>query len=109
MELKSQDIQSKAIRFSLEDNGQEIGRVFLYLIQNELHPVPYGLLEDLFVVESHRNQGVGRQLVEKVIVAAKENHCTKLLATSRHGRDELHAWYERLGFKNHGVEFRMDF
>ena len=108
MELKSTEIQSRAIRFSIEDNGVEVGRAYLYLVKNDLHAVPYGLLEDLFVVESHRSQGVGRQLVDQIITTARENKCSKLLALSRYSRTEVHAWYERLGFKDYGKEFRMD-
>lgn len=109
MELKSTEIQSKAIRFSIEDNGSEVGRAYLYLIKNDLHEVPYGLLDDLFVAETHRSQGIGRQLIEKIIASAREHHCSKLIATSRYSREEVHAWYLRLGFKDWGREFRMDF
>ncbi len=31
------------------------------------------------------------------------------LATSRTSRPQVHELYERLGFRNHGVEFRVDF
>ena len=109
MELKSTEIQSKALRFSIEAEGVEVGRVYLYLIKNDLHDVPYGLIDDLFVAETHRSQGIGRQLIEKVIASAREQHCSKLIATSRYSREEVHAWYLRLGFKDWGREFRMDF
>lgn len=109
MELKQTKIQSQAIRFAITDGEVEVGRAYLYLIKNDLHPVPYGLLEDLFVQESHRSQGIGRQLVEQVIATARDLQCSKLIATSRTGRDEVHAWYVRLGFREHGKEFRIDF
>lgn len=109
MELKSVEIQSKGIRFAIEENGQEVGRAYLYLIKNDLHEVPYGLLDDLFVAEAHRSQGIGRQLIEKIIASAREHQCSKLIATSRYSREEVHAWYLRLGFKDWGREFRMDF
>lgn len=108
MELKSQENQSKAIRFSVEDAGQEVGRIFLYLIKNNLHEAPYGLFEDLFVAESHRNQGVGKQLITALIAEAKKQGCYKIVACSRYSRPEIHAWYERLGFVDYGKEFRID-
>jgi len=33
----------------------------------------------------------------------------ELIATSRHARQRVHALYARLGFTDHGKEFRMDF
>jgi len=35
--------------------------------------------------------------------------CYKLIATSRTSRPKVHELYQRLGFENHGVEFRMNF
>jgi hypothetical protein len=48
-------------------------------------------------------------LIESALAVAKEQKCYKVICTSRHGREELHAWYKKLGFKEQGVEFRMDF
>ena len=44
----------------------------------------------------------------KSIEEAKKQGCYKLVGTSRHGRDKLHKWYEELGFKNYGLEFRIN-
>ena len=101
--------QSSAVKFVAKENGQEVGRAFLYLISNDLHSEPYGLLEDVFVEETGRGKGIGKALVRAVIDEAKKRSCYKLIATSRTSRAEVHAWYERLGFKNYGLEFRIDF
>jgi GNAT superfamily N-acetyltransferase len=77
-------------------------------MHNDLHAAPFGLLEDVFVDESARGGGVGTALVRDVIAAAKEAGCYKLIATSRASRPKVHALYERLGFENYGVEFRMN-
>jgi len=106
------DIQvqaSTSFRFSINKENEEIGHAYLFLITNDLHEQPYGLLEDLYVNPDHRSDGVGRQLVEKVISKAKEAGCYKLIGTSRDEREKIHAWYERIGFKNYGRAFRMDF
>lgn len=99
---------SSYIHFSVKKNGQEIARAFLYLIYNGLHSDPYGLLEDLFVDESFRGQGIGTGLVVDVIAAAKDNNCYKLLATSRSNRPKVHTMYRKLGFEEYGKEFRMN-
>lgn len=108
MEIKQKKVGFFGIKITLEDKGKEIGRVFLYLMHNDLHKEPFGLVEDVFVKEEFRGRGHGTMLVQAAIEAAKENKCYKLLCTSRYGRDDIHKWYESLGFKNHGVEFRID-
>lgn len=109
MEFKRQEKNSKAIKFSYEVDGNEAGRASLYLIYNDLHEEPYGLLEDVFVDGDYRSQGIGRKLVLKIIEEAKRQKCYKLIGTSRHSRNRVHDFYTGLGFKNHGLEFRMDF
>ncbi len=100
---------SYAVRITAQENGQEVGRAWLYIIYNDLHKEPYGFLEDVFVDDSQRGNGLGTELVEKVIDEARKIGCYKLICSSRFGREKLHAWYEKLGFKKHGVEFRIDF
>tara|TARA_Y100000034_G_scaffold135381_1_gene207094 strand:+ start:3036 stop:4670 length:1635 start_codon:yes stop_codon:yes gene_type:complete len=99
---------ANGFKITLNKNGQEIGRVFLYLMNNDLHKRPFGLIEDLYVRESHRGQGNGTKLMNSVLKKAKQEKCYKLLCTSRYGRDKLHKMYENLGFKDWGKEFRMD-
>ncbi|MDO8408054.1 MAG: GNAT family N-acetyltransferase [bacterium] len=98
-------------RFSEERGRREVGRARLYLPENDLHDRPYGLLEDVWVDMVHRHEGIGGELVSAVIASAREEGCYKLIATSRNDgtRDAVHKWYTRLGFKEWGTEFRMDF
>jgi GNAT superfamily N-acetyltransferase len=109
MEIKKTIKQSEIIKLSVEQDGKEVGRASLCIIVNDLHKEPYGLLEDVFVDESMRGQGVGTELVQAVIDEAKEHGCYKLLACSRHEKPKVHELYQRLGFKDHGIEFRMEF
>lgn len=99
---------SYAVRIIVANNGTEVGRIWLYIIYNDLHKEPYGLLEDLFVQEEHRGGGWGTKLVREAIAEAKKIGCYKLIATTRHNRQIVCAWYEKFGFKNYGAEFRMD-
>ena len=101
--------QSRAIKFEVRQGDKTIGRVYLYIIKNDLHKQPYGLVEDLFVDETMRGQGVGRMLLEAAIAEAKKRKLYKLVITSRMARTEVHGFYERHGFKKYGWEFRMDF
>ena len=108
MEIKQKEIKSSGIKFFIEREGREIARAHLYLLYNDLHKRPFGLLEDVYVDEAHRGQGLGTILVKAVLEEAKKR-CYKLIGTSRYSREKVHQWYEGLGFKNYGVEFRMDF
>lgn len=108
MNIARKTLQSSAVRLSVVEDGREVGRAYLFLIQNDLHGKPYGLLEDVFVEEDARGRGVARQLVHEIIEEAKILGCYKILATSRFSRPVVHEMYERYGFKKHGFEFRMD-
>ncbi len=99
----------EAIKFFIKDNDKEVGYAFLYFIYNQSHDYHYGLLEDVFVDESYRVNGLGTKLVMAVIEEAKNNNCKYIMGTSRYSRPHVHKWYEKIGFKDYGKKFRMDF
>ncbi len=98
-----------AVRLSAQEDGAELGAVYLYLIRNDSHTEPYGLVEDLFVKEEHRKKGIGSALVQEAIGEAKRLACYKIIGTSRMSRENVHRFYEKLGMKKYGYEFRLDF
>jgi GNAT superfamily N-acetyltransferase len=99
---------ARGVRFSIRDGAREIAHAYLYVLRNDLHAAPFGLLEDLHVDKSEAGSGLGRALVEDVIVAAREAGCYKLIATSRQSRTRVQDLFHRLGFVEQGVEFRRD-
>jgi GNAT superfamily N-acetyltransferase len=109
VEIDKKPVQSQGIRFSITENGTEIGRAYLYFMHNDLHDRPFGLMEDVYIDADYRGQGIGSMLVKQVIEAAKHANCYKLIATSRLSRPKVHALYEKLGFVHHGAEFRINF
>jgi GNAT superfamily N-acetyltransferase len=96
------------VKIEVWEGGKALGQAFLYLIFNEQRKKNYGILGDVFVKEEYRSRGLGTKLVQKVIDEAKKRKCYKLLATSRLCNKQLHKWYQKFGFKEHGKEFRMD-
>ncbi|EKD43009.1 MAG: GCN5-related N-acetyltransferase [uncultured bacterium] len=108
MNIKQIDKSTVGIKVFVEEDGIELGRAWLYLIYNDLHAEPYGLLEDVYVKEDKRGQGVGKKLLEQILSEAKKRKCYKIIGTSRMSRDMVHEWYKRLGFREYGLEFRMD-
>jgi len=109
MEIKS-EINSKAcgIKISAFEKDEEAGWVYLYVVGNDLHKEPVGLIENLFVHEKFRRLGVGSQLIKALIEKAKEVGCYKIVGTSRHENVKVHEFYKKLGFQDRGLEFRMD-
>lgn len=108
--MKEFTLQAKGYRFSEEREGVEIGHAYVYILRNDLHEAPFGLLENLYVEPLFRAQGIGGLLHGKVVDKARELGCYKLVAMSRSDgtRKNVHAWYDRLGYRDYGTEFRMD-
>jgi len=92
---------------SIHEN-EEVGHVYLYLLKNDLNDWPLAVLEDLFVKEEFRRDGMGSDLVKFAIMEAKRYNCYKIIATSRNEREDVHKFYEKLGFEKYGFEFRMN-
>lgn len=109
MDIKKTVAKCEGLRLSINRDGKEVARAFLFLMSNNLHEAPFGLLEDVYVDESLRGQGLGTEIVNGVIAEAKARGSYKLIATSRYTRPKVHDLYQRLGFKDHGKEFRIDF
>jgi len=96
-------------RLSLnDDQGREAARVRLYMIENDLHDRPYAFVEDLFVDPSQRGRGLGNILMFRLMQLARTLCCYKIVANCKDERPEAQALYDKLGFKRHGVEFRLD-
>jgi GNAT superfamily N-acetyltransferase len=89
-------------------DDREVGRAWLYIIKNDLHDNPYGLLEDLWVEPDARGMGNGYALIQDIYTRAKNENCYKLIANSRSERSEVHEFYKKFGFKLHGHEFRAN-
>lgn len=109
--MEEKKIVTNGVRFSVNKNGREVGHAYLYLLANDLHDVPFGLLEDVWVDENERFVGLASELISAIIARARLEQCYKLIATSRNDgtRQLVHEWYLRLGFQDYGTEFRMNF
>lgn len=109
MKIKKKIMKIKGLRFSVIIKNKEVARAFLYILLNNLHEEPFGFLEDVYVDKSQRKKGIATKLLNQIINEAKKRGCYKIVATSRYSRSEVHKLYERIGFKNRGIEFRLDF
>ena len=99
---------SLAVKITAKDSGKVIGWAFLYVLKNDRHDEPFGFLENVYVEADFRGAGVGTKLVEAVIAQAKKYDCYKLIGTSRKSNTKAHAFYQRFGFHEQGIEFRLN-
>lgn len=99
---------SECVRISVQEDGKEIARAYLYFLRNDFHEEPVGYIEHVSVDLEYRGGGIGTKLLNDIIVEARTRGCYKLIGTSRMERERVHALYTRLGFSEWGKEFRMD-
>lgn len=100
--------KSYAVKWEARERGRKIAWAYLYIIFQDRHREPYGLMENVYVEQEYRNRGLGGQLVRAIIAEAKKKKCYKLIGTSKMKNMDVHRFYGRMGFKKVGYEFRMD-
>jgi GNAT superfamily N-acetyltransferase len=66
---------------------------------------PVALITALVVAERARGTGVGRQLIERAVGAARAWGCERLMVTTHVRRADAHAFYERIGFELTGRRY----
>lgn len=85
-----------------------IGTATIYFIEVAARGRPYAFLEGLVIHEDHRGNGHGTAFFKECVEIAKKKSCYKMLFTSGLDRENAQKFYEKLGFKKWGFEFRMD-
>jgi ribosomal protein S18 acetylase RimI-like enzyme len=65
------------------------------------------LLEDLRVAACHRNNGIGRSLVETAVAAARSADCGIVQLLVHHDRQEACRFYRKIGFRSDHLGMRM--
>lgn len=66
-----------------------------------------GIVEDLAVSPQYQGRGIGRAMMLHAMRACKHAHCYKLVLSSGLNRTAAHDFYEAIGFKRHGLSFRI--
>lgn len=89
-------------------DGKVVGTGVVFYLKIPAHGANYAYLEGIVVDEKHRAKGIGTALSKKVIELARAKKCYKVIFISGMDRADIHKFYENLGFKKWGFEFRMD-
>jgi len=86
-----------------------VGTYALLVMHNLAHRgAPSAIAEDVVVDRACQGQGIGRQMMAHALQLAKEAGCYKLALSSNRKRKDAHAFYESLGFQQHGLSFVME-
>lgn len=65
-------------------------------------------MDDLYVKETYRNQGIGKKLLETVIAFAKEENCHKVRWQVSNWNKKAQGFYKRIGAEISDVELNCD-
>jgi GNAT superfamily N-acetyltransferase len=66
---------------------------------------PQAWIPDVIVAESHRRSGVGRALLDRAEALAREHGCWGMSLESATWREDSHAFYRRVGWRETGKSF----
>jgi GNAT superfamily N-acetyltransferase len=85
------------------EDGEAVGFVQLYPLWSSWYCRRIWFLSDLYVTESARKRGIGRQLVERVIDYARETNAASVMVELPRREPHLEEFYRRLGFVRDAV------
>ena len=95
--------------FVAMDAVQVVGSYALLVMHNMAHGgMPSAVVEDVVVASAEQGRGIGRQMMSHAKEHAKAAGCYKLALSSNRARHAAHAFYESLGFDQHGLSFVIE-
>lgn len=65
-------------------------------------------IPDLVVLDAHRQQGIGRTLIDYCIKLAKKKGCFRIRLESGNKRKAAHKFYSSLGFDQYAKTYKLD-
>jgi len=91
------------------DGDAVVGTYALLVMHNLAHRgMPSAIAEDVVVAADRQGQGVGRHMMAHAVAEARAAGCYKLALSSNRKRVQAHAFYESLGFAQHGLGFVIE-
>ena len=92
-----------------EASGRVVGSYALLIMHNLAHcGTPSAIAEDVVVLPDCQGQGIGRRMMAHAVEQARQAGCYKLALSSNRKRQAAHAFYESLGFQQHGLSFVIE-
>jgi GNAT superfamily N-acetyltransferase len=95
--------------FVATEGSVVVGSYALLVMHNLAHGgTPSAVVEDVVVASDQQGRGIGRQLMVHAKDQARAAGCYKLALSSNRQRHAAHAFYESLGFDQHGLSFVIE-
>ena len=86
-----------------------VGSYALLVMHNLAHRgTPSAIAEDVVVDPHRQGLGIGRLMMAHAVDQARQAGCYKLALSSNKKRHAAHAFYESLGFSQHGLSFVIE-
>ncbi len=85
--------------------NEVVGFISLHVQRILHHPSLTGEIQELIIEENHRGKGIGKMLMEKVELLAKELKLEEVELTTRIHRKEAQEFYKNLGYTNSHLKF----
>jgi len=91
-------------------DGEVVGTFSLLFLPTMMHPGFHkdAILDAVTISPSYRSQGIGKSMMKIAIKLSAAAGCYKMYFSSNLNRDRAHAFYESLGFKQHGWSFSLE-
>jgi len=94
--------------FVIEENGQILGMSTFYLLPSIRHGWNRGHIEDFFITDTKRNQGLGAFLLKSIKDYCRKNNIKVIKLHSGNELINAHHFYEKNGGKTTERFFRFD-
>ena len=92
----------------VEEDGVPVGCFQLsYLPGLMRRGMKRGQIEVVHVAETHRNRGIGGEMMRWAIERCRQSGCAMVQLTSNKRRADAHRFYERLGFTRSHEGFKL--
>jgi GNAT superfamily N-acetyltransferase len=96
--LEERLVRDESVIFIARDGEEAVGFIQLYPLWSSWYCRRIWFLSDLYVTETARNRGSGRQLVERVIEHAHETNAASVMVELPRREPHLVEFYRGLGF-----------
>lgn len=86
-----------------------VGTFSLLFVPTMMHPRfhKFAVLDAVTVLPAYRGKGIGTQMMQEALAMSRAAGCYKVTLSSNLKRDRAHAFYESLGFQQHGWSFSL--
>ena len=94
--------------FGARSEGRLVGIVHVVLHPNTWNTTECCYLEDLYVDDTARGQGIGRQLIQHVYRFAAKQQCNRVYWVTQQGNTPARALYDSLATQTDMVQYRKN-